>query len=145
MVSVTVRGRIPGREGTGDVRLEVAPSLTARELIGAVVAGQLAEQGPAVWAECSRLYSTDEEIAAMAARGVVRSGAPEPEPGARAIARPKAQPSVPEATARAVQAFERGVFVMFAGANRIGGPDEIVSLRDGDRVVFLRLTALVGG
>lgn len=74
MVSVVVRGRIPGREGTGDVRLDVAGVVTVRELIGAAVGAQLGGGG-AVWTDCSRLYLTDEEIGAMAAEGVVRLGA----------------------------------------------------------------------
>lgn len=53
--------------------------------------------------------------------------------------------TVRAATARAVDAFQRGVFAVFAGASQVAEIDEKVTLRDGDRVVFLRLTALVGG
>lgn len=133
MVSVVVRGRIPGRAEVGDVRLDVASPVTARDIIGAAVAAQLAG-GTAVWADCSRLYLTDQEITEMAARGVVRLGTPE-----------VAGPDVAAATGHAVDAFRRGLFVIFAGARRIEDPDEAVALQDGDRVVFLRLTALVGG
>jgi len=139
VVSVVVRGRIPGRAGIGDVLLDVASALTVRELIGAVVAAQLAGQGQeaTAWSDCSRLYLTDDEIAAMAAEGAVRRGAVDAVAGEL--------PTVTTATARAVEAFRRGVFVLFAGASQVGGIDEAVTLRDGDRVVFLRLTALVGG
>jgi hypothetical protein len=137
VVSVVVRGRIPGREGTGDVRLEVAGVVTARELIGAAVMAQLAGGG-GVWADCSRLYLTDDEIAGMAAEGVIRLGAGD-------VAGNEARLTVAAATARAVDAFVRGVFAMFAGARQVAELDEAVRLRDGDRVVFLRLTALVGG
>jgi len=136
VVSVMVRGRIPGRAGVGDVRLDVAPTTTARELIGAVVAAQLAGREPATWSDCSRLYLTDAEIAALAAEGAVRLCA---------VDMAGDLPTVDTATARAVEAFRRGVFVMFAGASQVGGIDEAVNLRDGDRVVFLRLTALAGG
>ena len=143
MVSVVVRGRIPGRERAGEVRVEVAPGATARELIGAVVAAQFAEQGAAAWPDCSRMYLTDGEIAATAARGAIRLGAREAAAQcADAVAAPA---TVDEAKARAVQAFLRGAFVVFAGASQVGGIDESVPLREGDRVVFLRLTALVGG
>lgn len=133
MVSVVVRGRIPGRTEIGDVRLDVAPPVTARDLIGAAVAAQLSG-GSAAWTGYSRLYLTDQEIAAMAARGVVRLETPS-DPGSGAAA----------ATAHAVEAFRRGRFAVFAGARRIEAADEAVALQDGDRVVFLRLTALVGG
>lgn len=135
VASVVVRGRIPGREGVGDALLDVASSSTVRELIGAFVAGQLAGQGAAVRSDCSRLYLTDEEITAMAAEGAVRPGS----------ADDGALPPVAAETARAVEAYRRGVFVIFAGACQAGEIDEAVSLKDGDRVVFLRLTALVGG
>lgn len=140
-MSVVVRGRLPGRDGTGDLKLDVAPASTARELIGTVVAAQLAGQGAAVWSDCSRLYLTDEDIAAMAAEGAVRLSVAS-EISARSG---EVLPTVTAATARAVEAFRRGVFVMFAGASQVGGIDEIVHLQDGDRVVFLRLTALAGG
>jgi hypothetical protein len=141
VVSVVVRGRVPGRVGIGDVLLDVAPAPTVRELIGAVVAVQLAGEGVAVWSDCSRLYLTDEEIAAMAVEGVVRVGVA----GETSAGVGEVLPTVAAATVRAVEAFRRGVFVMFAGARQVGGIDETVPLRDGDRVVFLRLTALAGG
>lgn len=142
MVSVVVRGRMPGREASGsEVLVDLAPESTARELIGAVVAAQFAGQGAAVWTDCSRMYLTDDEIAAMAARGTVRLGGRDaaPPPPATAVT------TVGEATAQAVAAYRRGAFVVFAGASQVDEIDEAVHLRDGDRVVFLRLTALVGG
>lgn len=136
VVSVAVRGRIPGREGIGDMPVEVASTPTVRELIGAVVAAQLSGNGTTpAWADCSRLYLTDDEVAAMAAEGTVRLG----------TVVDRESPTAAAATARAVEAYRRGVFVIFAGAGQAGGLDEPVALRDGDRVVFLRLTALVGG
>jgi hypothetical protein len=140
VVSVVVRGRVPGREAIGDVLLEVAAASTARELIGAAVAGQVLGRG-AAWSDCSRLYLTDGEIAAMAAEGAVRLGAVG---GACGMA-DEVPPTVAAATVRAVEAFGRGVFAVFAGACQITDLDETVHLRDGERVVFLRLTALVGG
>lgn len=151
MVSVVVRGRIPGRAELGDVLLEVASPVTARDLIAAAVTAQLTGSGsdpglhlgpgsgPApgegsLWADYSRLYLTDQEITAMAAHGVVRLETPE-----------DVRSTVDAATAHAVEAFRRGLFVIFAGARRIETPDEAITLQNGDRVVFLRLTALVGG
>jgi len=140
-VSVVVRGRLPGRGGIGNMMLDVAPAPTARELIGAVVAAQLAGQGAVVWSDCSRLYLTGGESGAMAAEGAVRLGVP----GETSVRTGEVLPTATAATARAVEAFRRGVFVMFAGSSQVGGVDETVHLRDGDRVVFLRLTALAGG
>jgi hypothetical protein len=133
MVSVVVRGRIPGRAEIGDVRLEVASTVTARDLIRAAVAAQLSG-GTAAWAGYSPLYLTDQEITAMAAQGVVRL------PSHSEVGE-----NVAAAAAHALEAFGRGLFVIFAGARRIEDPGEAVALQDGDRVVFLRLTALVGG
>lgn len=76
MASVVVRGRIPGREGTQDVLLDVASAPTARGMI--------------------RLGGTVGGVAAAAPA-----------------------PTVAEATARAVRAFQRGVFAMFAGAGQV--------------------------
>lgn len=140
-MSVVVRGRLPGRDGIGTMMLDVVPAPTARELIGAVVAAQLAGQEAAVWSDCSRLYLTDGEIAAMAAEGAVRLGVV----GETSAGAGEVLPTVTAATARAVEAFRRGVFVLFAGASQVGGIDETVRLQDGDRVVFLRPTALAGG
>lgn len=46
---------------------------------------------------------------------------------------------------RARRAFERGVFVVFVGGHQVTRLDEEIHLRPGEPVVFLRLTALVGG
>ena len=143
MVSVVVRGRIPGRTGPGDTRLGIAPQPTVRELICAVVASQLAgcaaaDAAVTVWRDYSRLYLTDDEIAAMAAQGRVGRDT-------RRGAAQHALPSAASATEQALAAYQRGVFAVFAGASQAGGLDDALALRDGDRVVFLRLTALVGG
>lgn len=134
MVTVVVRGRIPGREGLGEIQLDVAPGLTARDLIASAVATQLSDEGQD-WTNYARLYLTDQEITAMAAEGVVRV-LPRNRPP---------RPSVDLAVERALKSFERRRFVMFVGTTQVSGLDDNLALRDGDRVVFVRLTALAGG
>jgi hypothetical protein len=105
---------------------ETAPG--AHGVVVVADTGARGDRGDAVWSDCSRLYLTDDAIAAMAAEGAVR------------LAAVDAAPTVVEATARAVEAYRRGVFVMFTGASQVGGIDESVRLQDGDRVVLLRLS-----
>lgn len=140
MVEVTVRSRVLGQErhpGQGDISLDLADSATVEDVISAAVAAQIGvvhPDGPGAWDSCSRLYLTDDEIRTMAARGVVRTG--EQATGA---------PDVAVEQKRAVAAFRNGVFVVFAGGRQFAELDEPVTVADGDRLVFLRLTPLAGG
>ena len=68
-------------------------------------------------------------------RGPGRSGC-RPAPG---------RPDVDAEVAKAQRAFERKVFVVFAGGRQLHGLDEEVPLRMDQPVVFLRLAPLVGG
>ncbi|GAA2399097.1 hypothetical protein Cme02nite_07940 [Catellatospora methionotrophica] len=135
---VEVRSRVPGGDRLPDVLVELAQErTTVRELIRAAVA----EQVRAWQADSSRCralldrqYLTDDDIRAQAATGVVRL--------------PDRQHGVPDADAevtRAWRAFERGTFALFIGGRQVDLLDEQVVLRLGEPVVFVRLTALVGG
>ncbi len=137
-MQVEVRSRIPGGDRLPDVLVELAQErTTVRELIGAAVAEQVR-----AWqvdsARCrtllDRQYLTDDDIRAQAATGVVRL----PD-------RSQAVPDVEAEVARAWRAFERGAFALFVGGRQVDVLDEEIVLRLGEPVVFVRLTALVGG
>jgi hypothetical protein len=81
-----------------------------------------------------RQYLSLEDIRAQAATGVVRMPGSGPAPS-----------DVAAAVARAHRAFERNVFVVFAGGRQVRRLDEEIALRPGEPVVFLRLTPLAGG
>jgi hypothetical protein len=80
-----------------------------------------------------RQYLSQAEIEAQAATGAVRM--------------PVVQtaPDVDTEVARAYQAYANKVFLIFGGGRQAGDLDEDIVLRLGEPVVFLRLTALVGG
>ena len=46
---------------------------------------------------------------------------------------------------RAQRAFERNVFALFAGGRQLRRLNEVIVLRLGEPVVFVRLTPLAGG
>ncbi|GAB4051198.1 hypothetical protein [Catellatospora paridis] len=138
MVQVEVRSRIPGGDRLPDVLVELAQErTTVRELVRAAVA----EQVRAWQADSSRCralldrqYLTDDDIRAQAATGVVRL--PDRQHG---------EPDVEAEVARAWRAFERGAFALFVGGRQVDLLDEEIVLRLGEPIVFVRLTALVGG
>ncbi len=137
-MQVEVRSRIPGGDRLPDVLVELAQEqTTVRELIRAAVAGQV-RAWQADSARCrallDRQYLTDDDIRAQAATGVVRL----PE-------RSQVVPDVEAEVARAWRAFERGTFALFVGGRQLDLLDEQLVLRLGEPVVFVRLTALVGG
>jgi len=116
--------------------------ISVRELIRRAVAAQLAELAAGrerldFRRALTRQYLTDAEVAAMAREGAVRLAARRPGP----------VPDLdPEAEAdRAVAAFRRGVFAVFAGGRQLTSLDDVVRAGAAERVVFLRLTPLVGG
>jgi hypothetical protein len=81
-----------------------------------------------------RQYLSAAEVRAQAATGAVK-----PPPAVRAA------PDAATEADRAYRAFERGVFAVLVGGRQVERLDEEVPLRVGEPVVFLRLTALVGG
>ncbi|MFC7761859.1 hypothetical protein ACFQY4_30280 [Catellatospora bangladeshensis] len=135
---VEVRSRVPGGERLPDVLIELARErTTVRELIRAAVAEQVrAWRGDhsRCRAMLDRQYLTDAEVRAQAATGVVRL------PG-----RAEADPDPDAEVARAWRAFEAGAFALFVNGVQADALDEEIVLRLGEPVVFVRLTALVGG
>ena len=137
---VQVRSKVPGANGDElpEVLVDLASEVTtAAELIRLAVEQQIRlHQGDA--ARCQRAldrqYLSAGDIRAQAATGVVRM--PSGVPPARDMA---------AEVARAQRAFERTVFVVFAGGRQVRGLDEEFALRPGEPVVFLRLTPLAGG
>jgi hypothetical protein len=138
-VQVEVRSKVPGAAGEAlpDVLLELADErTTAGELIRRAVAEQvrlLAADRPRARRALDRQYLSAADIRAQAATGVVRLPSPAPDDDTET-----------EVT-RAHRAFERGVFVVFAGGHQVTALDEELHLRLGEPVIFLRLTPLVGG
>ncbi|MEU8006804.1 hypothetical protein AB0B66_37075 [Catellatospora sp. NPDC049111] len=135
---VEVRSRVPGGDRLPDVLVELAQEqTTVRELIRAAVAEQVRAwqaDGSRCRALLDRQYLTDDDIRAQAATGMIRL--PDREP---------VTPDVEAEVARAWRAFERGTFALFIGGRQHDLLDERIVLRLGEPVVFVRLTALVGG
>jgi hypothetical protein len=124
-----------------DVHVTVPePEISVRDLIRRAVAAQVAQlpavAGPAgPEQELARQYLTDAEVAAMARAGKVSLAAGEGGHHLDPVA----------AADRAVAAFSRGVFVVFAGGRQLTSLDDTVRAAAAERVVFLRLTPLAGG
>ena len=143
-MQVQVRSKVPGADGDGlpDVLVDLAAGVTTgAELIRVAVQEQVRLlRGDA--ARCQRAldrqYLSAEDIREQAATGVVRM----PAEGDAAWARPR---DVAAEVATAQRAFERNVFVVFAGGRQVRRLDEEIVVRPGEPVVFLRLTPLAGG
>lgn len=140
---IAVRCRRPGSTGPGvpDVRVAVTDAgISVRDLIRKAVAAQLAELAAmpdrsGSVRSLARQYLTDAEVAAMARQGTVRLTAAQPGPAPD-----------PEAEAgRAIDAFGQGRFAIFAGGTQFTSLDDMVRAGDTERVLFLRLTPIVGG
>lgn len=137
---VKVSSKVPG--ANGDTLPEVLVDLeadvtTAGELIRHAVEEQVRLlRGDA--ARCRRAldrqYLSTEDIHAQAAAGVVRMPA-----------RVSTERDTAEEVDRAQRAFERNVFALFAGGRQLRRLDEVIVLRLGEPVVFVRLTPLAGG
>src|SRR5262245_51638677 len=124
MVQVQVRSKVPGVDGEGlpDVLVELEAAVTtAAELIRLAVEEQV--RLVSVDAARSRVafdrqYLSMEDIRAQAATGVVRM--------------PTGVPTALDAAAevsRALQAFERNVFAVFAGGRQLRRLDEEIVVR----------------
>lgn len=140
-VLAEVRSRVPGSDaGMPTVLVELSHErITLRELIRLAVIEQVAE----LRADASRRrqlldrqYMTDADVAAAAIQGTVKMSSQ-----AQAAGEPDIQTEVD----RALQAFGRRTFVVFNGGRQVEHLDDEVTVRLGEPVVFLRLTALVGG
>ncbi|WP_238013582.1 hypothetical protein KZZ52_38565 [Dactylosporangium sp. AC04546] len=136
-VQVKVPGR--GRDELPVARIAVDGELTAGELIDLAVGEQirlLAADGERCRAALDRQYLSPEDVQAQSLTGVVRLSQPSETGG---------PPDPAVEAARARRAFERGVFVVFAGGRQLERLDDPVALRPDEPVLFLRLTPLAGG
>lgn len=137
-----VRCRVPGRDvGMPPVLVELAAErTTVRDLIRLAVQEQIAELR-ADASRCRHLldrqYLTDAEVAAGAARGAVKMPS-----GEAGVAR---ELDVAQEVERAVRAFGSRTFAVFIGGRQAEHLDDEVTVRLGEPVLFLRLTALAGG
>ena len=137
---VKVSSKVPG--ANGDILPEVLVDLeadvtTAGELIRRAVQEQvrlLSSDAARGRRALDRQYLSTEDIRAQAAAGVVRMPA-----------RVSAERDTAEEVERAQRAFERNVFALFAGGRQLRRLDEVIVLRLGEPVVFVRLTPLAGG
>jgi hypothetical protein len=139
-VRVKVSSKVPGadRDTLPEVLVDLeADVTTAGELIRRAVEEQvraLVSDAARGRRALDRQYLSAEDIRAQAATGVVRMPASVP-----------AERDMAQEVARAQRAFERNVFVVFAGGRQLRRLDEAVVLRLGEPVVFVRLTPLAGG
>lgn len=140
MVQVEVRSKVPGADSDvmPDVLVELAEErVLVRDLIRRAVAEQvrlLRVDRPRCRRALDQQYLSADEVRAQAATGKVQL------PAAT-----DADIDPDRAVGRALRAFTRRTFVIFIGGRQAHDLDEEVVLRLGEPVVFLRLTALVGG
>ncbi len=131
---------MPGADSDGlpEVLVDLeADVTTAGELIRCAVEEQvrlLSIDAARCRRALDRQYLSMEDIRVQAAAGMVQMPAGVPAERDTAIE-----------VARALRAFERNVFVVFAGGRQVRRLDEEIVLRPGEPVVFLRLTPLAGG
>ena len=136
-----VRGRVPdGDAGMPAVLVELSQErITLRELIRLAVTEQVAELRMNV-SRCRQLldrqYMTDADVAAAAKQGALKM------PSRAHMA---GELDVDTEVERALRAFGGRTFVVFNGGRQVEHLDDEVIVRLGEPVVFLRLTALVGG
>jgi len=146
-VSIDVQMRLGGAAAAagalGPLRLDLfEEQLTLAALIRRTVEEQVrelrmrrAQDWLAIAEALDRHYLTEAEVAAQAAN-------------AGAVRLPRRQPGSLDAeleVRRALVAFERGVVAVFVDGRQREQLDEVITVRPGTRVVFLRLMPLAGG
>lgn len=128
-VEVTVRDETTAGDVLQELALQLeAEQVTVRELIISRVASEV------------RAYNAGQELGRF--RGLVQPIAAEV-----ALNGPR-EPHLVDAEIQAkvaVEAFERGRFLLLVDDRQVTGLDERVVLRTGSSVSFLKLTPLVGG
>ncbi|HEY1485324.1 MAG TPA: hypothetical protein VGF84_04415, partial [Micromonosporaceae bacterium] len=136
---IEVRSRVPGLDtfGVPNVLVDLpGPVATLRSLIAAAVRAQVAAlrvDMARARSALDRQYLSEADIRAQAATGAIRM--------------PEIPADVDPAVEieRAYAAFAAGVFVVFVGGAQVTDLDADVPIGSGDRITFLRLTALQGG
>ena len=138
-VAVRVEALVLGRRRAGvdehELRLEIDAETTLGQLISVVVSGEVAAFEQRREQRTFVRVLTDRAIADGEASGAIRSGGDEPGVAV----------DVDTSISTALLAFDDGLFQVFVDDEPVEALDSTVSLRDGSRLVFLRLVALAGG
>lgn len=116
-----------------EVLLDAVPG-TVAELIVAIVIRQVEEYNERLEQNDLLKYLTDEEIKDRATTGKVSfefnyNGLPA---------------DTEKAVRNALQSFEDGIFRVFLNEEELESPDQIIYLKEEDKLTFIRLTMLAG-
>lgn len=116
-----------------EVLLDPVPG-TVAELIVAIVIRQVEEYNERLEQNDLLKYLTDEEIKDRATTGKVSfefnyNGLPA---------------DTEKAVCNALQSFEDGIFRVFLNEEELESPDQIIDLKEEDKLTFIRLTMLAG-
>jgi len=143
-IEFTVEGKVVGRKSPlfTDWHIELPPMdeahgdrLKLRDLITSIVVKEV---------EAFRSRQTERRLAQVMSRQAIEQGATlgKVDPGERDL---QQTVKTNEAIAVALQAFEDGLYFVFIDEVQQTKLDDEVFLKTNGKVVFLRLTALVGG
>ena len=143
-VSITVEGKVVGQKRSlfTDWRIELPPDnerqgdhLKLRDLITSIVIAEV---------DAFRLRQEERRLARVMSRQQIEQGVigGKVDPGERDL---QQEVDVDEAVAVALQAFEDGLYFVFIDDVQQIHLDSEVFLKTNSKVMFLRLTALVGG
>jgi hypothetical protein len=143
-VSITVEGKVVGQKRAlfTDWRIELPPPdenpgdhLKLRDLITSIVLKEV---------EAFKLRQEERKLARVMSRREIEQSAVrgKVDPGERDL---QQKVNSDEAVTVALQAFEDGLYFVFVDDVQQTRLDSEVFLKTNSRVVFLRLTALVGG
>ena len=133
VVSVKQLGRKKPVIGARDLVLDQEPG-DLRGLISAIVIQEVARYNAKTPEEPILLHLTQESVDDAAEAGKVGFGARYNEKNQDPAA----------AVANALQSFEDGLFRIFVNDDEVEGVDTALSLKDGDRLTFIRLVMLAG-
>ena len=143
-VTFTVEGKVVGQKHPlfTDWRVELPPveeshgdHLKLRDLISSIVVKEV---------EAFRTRQEERKLARVMSRQEIEQGAArgKVDPGARDL---QQVVNTDDAVAVALQAFEDGLYFVFVDEVQQTNLDSEVFLKANSKVVFLRLTALIGG
>lgn len=138
-VAIRVEAAVVGRRRAGvaeqGLTVSLGPMPTLRDLLSAVVAEEITAFERRREERSFVSVLTESALVEGVETGVVRSG------GAERLA---TVDSV-TALAAALLAFEDGLYQVYIDDESVESLDQHVSVRDGTRLMFLRLVALAGG
>jgi hypothetical protein len=140
MATVQVEAAVAGRKRAGTPEHELQVTLPSgptslRGLIEAIVRAEVSAFVDRAEGEKLVRVLTEEALEEGLAAGSVRSGG-------REVA---AEVDADEAVRAAIEAQQDGLFQTVVDEEPIDDLDTVIELRDGTRVMFLRLVALAGG